>query len=115
MTSVDKTEDVVSSVDFTASSDGYDETSDTYRTAFDPHTRPPSEPIVAAVGAATGRDPLDLPPLFSAIDSDALNALFAPTPAGLERNDGRVTFEYADQHVTMESNGTVTVQPTSSE
>ena len=37
----------------------------------------PTAAIVEALSAATGTSPLDLPPLYDAVDPDALNRLFA--------------------------------------
>lgn len=83
----------------------------TYRTQFDSHTRPASEAILSAVVAATGNDPLELPPLYSVIDPDALDALFeTPTP-GASKQRLTVTFEYADCRVSAKAHGTVVVEP----
>lgn len=65
--------------------------------------------IIEAVAAASGRDPFDLPPLWNVIDAEALDALFAPTKAGLERS-GRVEFTYCDFLIEVED-GVVTVSP----
>lgn len=43
--------------------------------------RSPSEVIVEALAEAAGIDPLELPPLYEFVDTDALNALF-------DRHDG---------------------------
>lgn len=88
----------------------YYDGSDTYRTEFDSHDRPPSEAVVSAVATATDCDPLDLPPLYAAVDTEALDLLFTsdrPTTAGGMR---AVTFEYADYLVTVNRHGTVEVE-----
>jgi hypothetical protein len=54
-----------------------------------------SEAVVAAVADRAGVDRTDLPPLFEAVDPDALDALFA------DRRPGRVAFEYAGYEVTV--------------
>ena len=60
--------------------------------------------VVRAVAAVDNVPVADLPPLYEAIDPDALNAL-------LQSNgfDGHVTFEYADHAVRVESDGSVSV------
>ena len=64
-----------------------------------------SEQVIRAVAEAEAVDPLDLnPPLYSAINPDALDALFRETT-------GEVRFTYhghtvtigADRHVTVDS------------
>ena len=59
--------------------------------------------IVEAVAAHADADPLELPPLYDAIDTDAVGALFQ------EGSEGRVQFRYAGRAVTVHSEGTVEV------
>jgi len=89
----------------------YDEPSGTYRAQFDLHTRSPSEAAVAAVATALGREPTEIPPLFSAVDGEALDALFRRGPDGVHGGNGTVVFEYADHRVTVHADGTVDVEP----
>lgn len=86
----------------------------TYRTTFDPTTQSPSDVVVESVSAATGTAPLDLEPLFSAVDPDALDSLFAPTAEETARS-GRTTFEYSDCEVTVSADGVVLVDPFSTD
>ncbi|WP_162224174.1 HalOD1 output domain-containing protein [Halorussus salinus] len=66
--------------------------------------------VVAAVRSTADRDPRELPPLYDAIDSDALEDIFGAMPDGTERRlDGRVVFQYGDYEVCVESGGTVRV------
>lgn len=60
-----------------------------------------SERIVNEVATRDGVDPIELPPLFDAVDPDALGALFAPKANG-ERRRGRIWFPYAGYDVTVE-------------
>lgn len=59
----------------------------------------PSDAVVMAVAAESGRDPLELPPLCEAIDPEALDAL-------VDRDGGRgdpaVATTYADYHVRVD-------------
>ena len=89
----------------------FHEPSKTYRTQFDVLTRPASEAILSAVVAATGNDPLELPPLYSGIDPDALDALLDPPAYAASKQYLTVTFEYADCQVSAKAHGTVVVEP----
>jgi len=60
--------------------------------------------VVEAVSASTGRPVTDLPPLYDAVDPDALDALFAGRSV-----DGRVRFRYAGHVVEVRSDRTVTL------
>lgn len=64
---------------------------------------PISERVVRAVATYTDTDPLELPPLYDAIDPDALNALVS------ELSGGGLSFQYAGHSVTVESSSTIQV------
>lgn len=66
-----------------------------------------TEAIVRAVADVTGRDPMDLQPLATAIDPDAVEALFPQSPGGDPRS---LTFHYAGCRVTVDREA-VTVEP----
>ena len=66
-----------------------------------------SETIVSAVAAHTGSDPLDLAPLYQAVDPDALDALFATDDP--MRSPDRVSFTYCGCEVVVSAEG-VTVE-----
>lgn len=65
--------------------------------------------VVRAVAAELDADPVEMEPLYGAIDPEGLNALFAPTYGGSERSEGEVTFRYAGCTVTAHANGDVDV------
>lgn len=69
-----------------------------------------SETVVAAVAEAKGVDPLDLEPLYKAVDPDALNSMFRPSavspPSSLE-----VSFSMAGCEVVIHDDGEVAVTP----
>ena len=71
---------------------------------------PVSQTVVLAVAEATGEDAMELPPLYDAIDPDALNKLFSGA-LGAERRDGSVEFAYAGCDVSVRADGRVTVVP----
>lgn len=64
-----------------------------------------STTVVEAVARRVGSDPLDLPPLFEAVDTDALDALVANSTGPIE-----VTFEYQGYTVTVQGDGRVDVE-----
>lgn len=78
---------------------------------YDPSNSPSgnsavSQRVVAAVADARDVDPLELPPLYDTIDSDALDQLFA---RGSEKGPGRVIFVMAGCEVMVHSDGEVDV------
>jgi hypothetical protein len=70
----------------------------------------PSLAVIEAITVAANRQPLEGPPLYDAIDSEALDTLFDGSeerpPAQLE-----VTFTYDGFDVTVSGAGQVTVRP----
>lgn len=58
--------------------------------------------VVEAVADAVGTAPNELPPLYRAVDPDALEAV-------LDAPGACVRFEYADRIVEVRSDGTVSV------
>lgn len=73
--------------------------------------RSPSERVVDAVAEREGRSPTQLSrPLNAVLDPEALDALFEPQPNGDPRGEGRVEFEYYGYSVTVDVDGTVTVE-----
>ncbi|UTF55906.1 HalOD1 output domain-containing protein [Natronosalvus rutilus] len=59
------------------------------------------EQIIDEVAALEDRDPLELPPLYDAVEPDALESIFSPTHGGTTRV-GRVEFPYADYTIIVE-------------
>lgn len=63
--------------------------------------------MVEALAAATGASPVALePPLYEAVDPDALDALYETDPCPT------VEFEYAGRTVVVRGEGTVAVEIT---
>ena len=81
---------------------------------YDWSSVPPSTAVVEAIASATGREELTLESLYESIDPDALDALLR---SNSERTTEKVTisFVYACHNVTVHSNGSIQVQPVSSE
>lgn len=59
--------------------------------------------VIEAVAEAENADPVDLDPIYDAIDPDALDDLFR----GREGEFGRVVFRYHGYRVTVGRNGRV--------
>lgn len=74
----------------------------------DEHKKSVSMAVVEAVAERKGIDPVALtPPLYEAIDPDALDALFAPLDDELDQENASVTFPYDGCTITVYSNGHV--------
>ncbi|ARS89169.1 HalOD1 output domain-containing protein [Natrarchaeobaculum aegyptiacum] len=76
--------------------------------SLDYHHDSPSLRVVDAIAAVTDTDPLELEPLYSVVDPEALDRLFQ-SDAGLV---GCVEFEYESHIVAVRSDGTVSVDGT---
>ncbi|WP_227353848.1 HalOD1 output domain-containing protein [Haladaptatus salinisoli] len=73
--------------------------------------RPVSEVVVEAVAEETGTSPERItPPLYDAVDPEALNNLFEDT-ANAGRREGRVVFAYSGFEVTVREDGSVALEP----
>jgi len=81
----------------------------TYRAAYDRDATDPSLAVVASLAAVLDVGPADLPPLYDAVDTDALDALVR------DRNGAEpavsVGFSVDDHAITVTGDGTVTVDP----
>lgn len=67
----------------------------------------PTIGVVEAVSRQTDTDPLELPPLYEAIDPNALDNLF--NKGGGDSSVDSVHFDYAGHSVTVTGNGTIDV------
>lgn len=70
---------------------------------------PVSEQIVRAVADTVDTDTLELPPLYEAIDPDALDRLIEGMTSG------EISFIYAGYEVTVRSDSTVELTPAPSD
>lgn len=71
-----------------------------------------SEAVVAAVADAKGVSPVDVtPPLYDAVDPDALEAIVASMTCRPDGSTGRVEFSYGGYAVTVTCDGQVSVAP----
>lgn len=74
-----------------------------------PENETVSERVIQAVATTSSADPLELPPLYDAVDPDALDSLVT------EMTDGEVVFAYAGYEVTVRSDGTIMVDETTAD
>lgn len=73
----------------------------TFRAAFDNSRDSASLAVVSVVAAVLERDPMDLTPLHSVIDTDALETL-ATRPSDSRETGISVSFQYEGREVTVE-------------
>jgi len=76
-----------------------------FRASYDESNDRTSMAVLAVIAAAERSDPLDLPPLHSATDVDALDRLFRSTADGAS-----VSFHYDEFDVTVFDDGTIEVE-----
>ncbi|APX95658.1 HalOD1 output domain-containing protein [Natronorubrum daqingense] len=75
----------------------------------------PSQAVVEAVAAAEGVPPEELCPpayesLYTVVDPEALDSLFASQPDGIQRPNGEISFPFCEYDVTIEWNGEITLE-----
>lgn len=64
-----------------------------------------SQKVVRAVAQEKGMSETEIPPLYEAIDPDALNTLFK------QSRQGQLSFDYSGYVVTVWNDGDVLLQP----
>lgn len=69
------------------------------------------ERILQTVAAYENVPTTELPPLFDAVDPDALATLFASPAGGPARTSGSVTFPYAGYQLTVTADESIDVDP----
>jgi len=100
-------DDVISGVGVEAVE--YHQDSATVRTRFDQEKTPASMAVIATLADVMDADPVELDPLYSTVDPDALDELVrvrAVTPG-----DIRVTFTHEGHTITVHSYGVATITP----
>ncbi|KTG08343.1 hypothetical protein AUR64_19105 [Haloprofundus marisrubri] len=78
-----------------------------YCTLFNPYVDSVVEELVQTVSALRGVSPMEISPLYSVVDPDALEALFAGATA--TPNSRVVTFDYEGFEVTIREHGCITL------
>lgn len=70
----------------------------------------PSLAVIDRIAELEGEDPAELsPPLYDAIDPQALDSLFRPSNAGESRAVQTVQFTYLEYDICVRSDGEITV------
>jgi Halobacterial output domain 1 len=67
--------------------------------------------VLTAIADAEDCSPDDLETLYTVINPEALDELFAPQADGTTRTHGSVSFRYAGYWVTVSSDGGVELEP----
>ena len=83
-------------------------TSDMTETTLDHQTESLSLSVIEALADELDADPVELDPLYHAVDPEALDQLFQDSTVGT----ARVQFAYGDHTVEVRSDGTVQVDET---
>lgn len=82
---------------------------DTYHTQYDWSTpESVSLTVIKAIAAVTGKKPVEVTPLYTCLDPEALDALFKPTREA-PRATGQVSFTLDGQKVTIRGDGGILV------
>lgn len=83
---------------------------ETHHVHYDPGTdAAPSETLVIGVADIAGVDPLDLDPLFDAVDPDSLDEF---VESGAEPDvGGRMEFTFADHRINVHASGLFEIRP----
>jgi hypothetical protein len=93
--------------------DGQSGPADGFTYDIDPDESP-SEAVVRAVAALTDARPLDLEPLYDAVDPDHLDGLFGRAGDDTARTEHSITFTYGGREITV-TRETVFVRDTDGE
>lgn len=90
----------------------YDVDDNAYRVLYDREDVPPSTAVVSALAVLTDTDPLDIEPLHSTVDPDALDTVATDQ----SREEGlEVTFHLDGHVVTVENSGCLQIRSALSE
>ena len=87
----------------------YAQESGAVRTQFDQEKTPASMAVVATLADVMDTDPVELDPLHSTVDPDALD-VFVRVRYGTN-GDSHVTFTYEGHAITVHSYGVITITP----
>lgn len=89
------------------------ESAERHRFEYNQDTTAASMAVVAALAVVSGTDPIALPPLFDAIDPDALDAVMSGREA--ESDAIEITLPVAAYTVTVSGDGVIAVSPSAVE
>jgi len=83
--------------------------SGTVRTQFDQETTPASMAVIATLAEVMDTDPVELRPLYSTVDPEALDALVQVRDS--TTGDIHITFTHEDHQIRVHSYGVITITP----
>lgn len=90
----------------------YNSETDSYRVSFDNEPDESiSQAVISTVAVVSETNPVELPPLYSVIDSENLKKVITPTTPGPPQTDIHVSFPYYGHKITVHRYGIITVQP----
>ena len=89
----------------------YHPDTETHRVSFDSSTESVCKAIISTVAVVSETKPLELPPLYSAVDPDALEALLERNVPGPQNADIHISFTFTEWEITVHSYGVIAVQP----
>lgn len=89
----------------------YDSGADTYRATFDSAEIRPSIAVVEVLVSVDGVGPLQLEPLYEAVDPELIDQLCTRTARCSQSGDHRIAFTYREYNVTVKSYGVIEVEP----
>lgn len=88
----------------------YDVESESFRATYDSSSDSTCLAVVAVVSTALGKEPLDLTPLQSAIETDALDELVTESSSGIKPCDS-ISFRYEGFEITVTSGEIIEASP----
>lgn len=88
----------------------YDETAGVYRATCKPETSP-TQGVVAAIGLITETDATDMEPLYTVVDTTALDALLDGAAGDEDVEPISVRFTYHEYEITVDSTGEMVLRP----
>lgn len=86
----------------------YDAGEDAYRVQFDSDAVAPSTAVVSALAAISDTDPIEIEPLYAAVDPDVLDSIVSRQPP---TGDVELAFPLHDHSVRVESTGCIEITP----
>lgn len=89
----------------------YHPDTETYRVSFDSSTESVCKAIISTVAVISEKEPVELPPIYSAVDPDALEALLERNVTGPQNADIHISFTFTEWDITVHSYGVIAVRP----
>lgn len=95
--------------EFTASTEWvkHNDEKGVYRVGYDPAIDETSLAVVSAVATVSGTDPLELDPLYDAVNPPSLDELFDPSKREEQSRDCRMTFRFCEFGITVDGSGMI--------